>query len=361
MRGKSDPQPSMLALVSVESLVPQRHPLRTIKPLVDDILRELSPEFDAMYSADGRPSVPPERLLKSMVLMALFSVRSERLFCEQLAYNMLFRWFLDMDLTDEVFVPTVFTKNRDRLMNHEVAERFLGATVEVARERGLLSSEHFSVDGTLIEAWASMKSFRPKDDDDSDNNGFGDFKGKKRSNETHESKTDPEAKLYRKGRGKEAKMAFMGHALMENRNGLVVDFEVTEANGYAERRAATRMLKRHRKRLGRTGSNRHGTVGADAGYDARDFVEECRELGFTPHVAQKKHSAIDGRTTRHAGYQVSAKKRRLVEAIFGWTKAPGRLRRTRYRGRAKTAFAAVLHAAAFNLIRISHLSRPVTI
>ncbi len=353
MRGKARSQPSMLALVSIDSLVPPRHPLRQLKPLVDQILKGLSADFDSMYAVDGRPSVPPERLLKAMVLMALYGVRSERLFCEQLGYNMLFRWFLDMDMTDKVFVATVFTKNRDRLMDHDVAAKFLSATVEIARERGLLSSEHFSVDGTLIEAWASMKSFRPKDDHDSDNNGFGDFKGKKRSNETHESKTDPDAKLYRKGRGKEAKLAFMGHALMENRNGLIVDFELTEANGYAERDAAIAMLDRQRRGKGR--KPRRVTLAADAGYDAREFVRRCRERRVTPHVAQKKHSAIDGRTTSHPGYAVSTKARRLIEKIFGWMKTAAAHRRTRFRGRRRTAFSTVLVAASFNLLRLSRL------
>jgi len=357
MRGKAKSQPSMLALVSMESLVPPKHPLRELKPLVDAILRELSPVFDSMYAEDGRPSVPPERLLKSMVLMALYGVRSERLFCEQLGYNMLFRWFLDMDMTDKVFVPTVFTKNRERLMDHDVAARFLSATVEVARDRRLLSSEHFSVDGTLIEAWASMKSFRPKDDDDSDNNGFGDFKGKKRSNETHESKTDPESKLYRKGRGKEAKLAYMGHALMENRNGLIVEFEVTEANGYAERDAAIEMLDRQQARRGKKSRKpRRRTLAGDAGYDAKEFVKRCRERRVTPHVAQKKHSAIDGRTTSKVGYALSTRARRLIEKIFGWMKTAAAHRRTRFRGRRKTAFSTVIVAASFNLLRISRLS-----
>jgi transposase len=354
MRGKTRPQPSMLALVSIESLVPLRHPLRELKPLVDRVLKDMSPTFDAMYAEDGRVSVPPERLLKAMVLMALYGVRSERLFCEQLGYNLLFRWFLDMDMTEKVFVPTVFTKNRERLMNHEVAARFLAATVEIARERRLLSNEHFSVDGTLIESWASMKSFRPKDDDDSDNNGFGDFKGKKRSNETHESKTDPESKLYRKGRGKEAKLAYMGHALMENRNGLIVDFEVTAATGFAERDAAIAMLDRQRRRR-RGGKPRRTTLAADAGYDAREFVRRCRERRVTPHVAQKKHSAIDGRTTSHPGYAVSTRARRLVEKIFGWMKEAALHRRTRFKGRRKTAFSTVLVPATFNLLRLTRL------
>ncbi len=363
MRGKTRSQTSMLALVSLDSLVPPRHPLRRVKPMVDGILKDLSPVFDSMYAEDGRPSVPPERLLKSTVLMALYSVRSERMFCEQLGYNMLFRWFLDMEMSEKVFAPTVFTKNRQRLMNHEVAELFLSATVEVGSKRGLLSSEHFSVDGTLIESWASMKSFRPKDDDDSDNNGFGDFKGTRRKNDTHESKTDPDAKLYKKGKGKEAKLSYMAHALMENRHGLLVDFELTEANGFAEREAAIEMLKRQRKRKRRRRGRkpRRITLGADAGYDAKNFVRQCRELRVTPHLAQKKHSAIDGRTTGRSGYAVSVRARRLIEKIFGWMKTTGAFRRTRFRGRPKTAFAAKLVAASYNLLRLSRLPGPVTV
>lgn len=352
----------MLALVSIDSMVPLRHPLREMKPLVDGILKDLSPVFDSMYAEDGRgrPSVPPERLLKSMVLMALYGVRSERLFCEQLGYNMLFRWFLDMDMTDKVFVPTVFTKNRDRLMNHEVAGLFLSATVEAARSRKLLSSEHFSVDGTLIEAWGSMKSFRPKDDDDSDNNGFGDFKGTKRSNDTHESKTDPDSKLYRKGRGKEAKLSYMAHALMENRSGLVLDLELTQAGGHAERDAAIDMLSRERRRRPKARRPRRITLAADAGYNAKEFVRRCRDLRVTPHLAHKQHSAIDGRTTTHAGYAASIRARRLVEKIFGWMKTAAAFRRTRFRGRRKTAFSATIVAATYNLLRLSRLPSPVT-
>lgn len=364
MRGKAQAQPSMLALVSLDSLVPPRHPLRGIKPLVDGVLRRLSPTFDAMYSATGRPSVPPERLLKSMVLMALYGVRSERLFCEQLGYNMLFRWFLDMDMVSPPFDATTFTHNRTRLMEHEVAARFFSEVVQEARRRDLLSSEHFSVDGTLIEAWASMKSFRRKDDDDSDNNGYGDFTGEKRSNKTHESKTDPEARLTRKGRGKESKLAFAGHALIENRNGLIIDFRVTQASGTAERDAAHEMLEREQKRRAaarkRGARGRRITVAADRGYDAREFVRRCRSLGVTPHIARRRlHSAIDGRTTRHSGYAASTRARRLVEKVFGWMKTAACFRRTRYRGRAKTDFMAVMIAATFNALRITRLSPPV--
>lgn len=346
----------MMCLVSVEQWVPARHPLRRLKPQVDRLLAELSPLFDEMYATVGRPSVPPEHLLKAMVLMALFSVRSERQFCEQLGYNLLFRWFLDMDMTDVPFDPTVFTHNRDRLLTHDVATIFLQGTVALASERDLMSDDHFSVDGSLIEAWASMKSFRPKDDDSDDNNGFADFKGTKRSNDTHESKTDPESRLFRKGRGKEAKLAYMGHVLMENRNGLVADFVVTEANGTAERDAGFAMAKRTQKRRRR----RHRmTLGADKNYDTRAFVRQCRDSQITPHVAQFQHarrsSAIDGRTTRYPGYAVSQTARMLIEKIFGWMKTIGGFRRSRYRGRRKTAFAGTIVAATYNLLRITKL------
>ena len=345
----------MLALVSIDSLVPERHILRQVKPLVDSILRDLSPTFDAMYAQDGRPSVPPERLLKAMLLMAFFSVRSERMLCEQIGYNMLFRWFLDMDLTEAAFDATTFTKNRDRLLEHDVAGEFFRAIVEHSRSQGWLSSEHFSADGTLIESWASMKSFRPKDDDSGDNNGFGDFKGTKRKNDTHESKTDPDAKLIRKGRGREAKLAYVGHALMENRNGLAVGFELTEANGRAEPEAALDMLQGEQARKGSM-KPRRITVAADKAYDTAAFVRRCRELRVTPHVAQfiakNRGSRIDGRTTRHPGYAMSTRARRLIEKIFGWMKTVGGIRRSRFRGREKTAFAATIVTAAYNLLRM---------
>ena len=345
----------MLCLLSPEDRVPQSHPLRRIKKLADDALNELSPLFDQMYSTTGRPSVPPERLLKAMVLMALYGVRSERLLCEQLDYNLLFRWFLDMDTVEESFDPTAFSHNRQRLMDHEVAARFFSSVVGSAQRAGLMSSEHFSVDGTLIEAWASMKSLRPRDEDDHDNNGWGDFRGTKRSNETHESKTDPEARLARKGRGKEAKLCFSAHALMENRSGLLVDFELAEANPKAEPRVALEML----------GRSVHGchrvTVGADRGYDQRGFVRGARELNITPHVAQfgqrggNRGSAIDGRTVRHRGYGQSLLKRMRVEEIFGWMKSSARFSRSRWRGLARTQLMGQLVAAAYNLLRMGKL------
>ena len=341
----------MLCLVSPESRVPRAHPIRDIKRLADQALRRLSPVFDRMYAETGRPSVPPERLLKSLLLIALYSVRSERQYCEQLQYNLLFRWFLEMDLLEEAFDASTFSRNRERLMKHEVAAHFFAAVREEASE--LMSGEHFSADGTLLEAWASMKSFRPKGEDDGDGNGWGDFRGQKRSNETHESKTDPEAKLMRKGNGREAKLCFMGHALMENRHGLLVDLQVSEANGFAERETALSMLGEH--------AAARATVAADRGYDTKDFVQRCREKQVVPHVAQhqneRRNSAIDGRTTRHIGYELSQRIRMRIESIFGWIKTVGGLRRTRYRGRRRTQLAAYFVGAAYNLLRVAKLSR----
>lgn len=356
MRGKRETQSSMLVLMSPEDLVPKDHPIRRIKKLADEALRELSPVFDEMYASVGRPSIPPERLLKSLLLIALNSVRSERQFCERLRYDMLFRWFLDMSMIDEPFDASSFSRNRDRLLEHEVAHRFLQAVVARAKKARLMSTDHFSVDGTLIESWASMKSFRPKDEDDDDRgdgNGWGDFRGQKRSNETHESKTDPEAKLARKGRGREARLAFSHHALMENRNGLIVDVKLMEARGDAETTAAIELL------VGALPTSHQITVGADKAYDTRGFVENCREFGVTPHVAQNEHarrsSAIDARTTRHAGYDASQKVRRRIESIFGWMKTIGGFRRTRYRGVARTELYAHMVAAAYNLLRMGKL------
>lgn len=354
MRGEVPQQSSMLCLVSAEERVPADHPLRPIKKLADEVLRELSPVFDGMYAEGGRRSIPPERLLKALLLQALFTIRSERQICEQLQYNLLYRWFLDMDMIEEAFDATSFSKNRDRLLEHEVAARFFELVVEQARTANLMSSDHFSVDGTMIEAWASTKSFRPKDDDDSDNNGWGDFRGEKRSNETHESKTDPESKLWRKGKGRESKLCFAGNALMENRNGLVVDFRIDEMTGRIEREAALAMLDANIPK------GRRVTVGADRGYDTRDFVADLRARGAVPHIARNvdKHrrSALDGRTTRHATYEISQRIRKRIEEIFGWMKTVGGLRRTRFRGVERTQFAAHIVAAAYNLLRIARLS-----
>lgn len=349
----------MLMLMSPEDMVPKDHPLRRIKKLADEALRDLSPVFDEMYAETGRPSIPPETLLKSLLLIALYSVRSERQFCERLRYDMLFRWFLDMNMVDEPFDASSFSRNRDRLLEHEVAHRFLQAVVARAKKARLMSADHFSVDGTLVESWASMKSFRRKDEDDDDRgdgNGWGDFRGEKRSNETHESKTDPEARLARKGNGREARLAFSHHALMENRNGLIVDVKVAAARGDAETSAAIDLL------VGALPTSNQITLGADKAYDTRGFVETCRDLGVTPHVAQNQHarrsSAIDARTTRHPGYAISQTVRRRIESIFGWMKTVGGLRRTRYRGVARTELYAHVVAAAYNLLRMGKLLEP---
>jgi len=360
MRGTDTKQSSMFCLLSPESRIPQNHPLRAIKAMCEAVLKELSPTFDEMYSAEGRESVPPERLLKATVLMALYTVRSERQFCEQLDYNMLFRWFLDMDMVEERFHHTTFSKNRQRLIRHDVAKLFFGLVLQQARAAGLMSREHFTVDGTLIEAWASFKSLRRKDDKsekgppDDPGNPTVDFRGEKRTNETHESTTDPEAKLARKGKGKEAKLAFAAHALMENRNGLLVDLRVTEAFGTTERDAALAMLDEALPGSGRI------TVAGDKGFDTKDFVQGCRQRNVTPHVAQNitKHrgSAIDGRTTGQVGYPISQRIRKRVEEIFGWCKTVGNFRKTRYRGRERNQLAAYFVGAAYNLLRVARLT-----
>ena len=350
MRGEQRRQRTLLMVGSVEERIPAKHPIRQVKILADRALADLGPRFDQMYSASGRPSVPPERLLKSQLLIALFSVRSDRQFCEQLAYNLLFRWFLDLEMDEESFDASTFSHNRERLIRHEVAEEFLAAVVRQARSAHLLSQEHFSVDGTLIEAWASLKSFRPKDEPPGgDSNGWGDFKGSRRSNETHESKTDPESRLARKGNGQAAKLCFSAHALMENRHGLLLDLKVAAATGRAECEQGLELLRR----LGR---GRRKTIGADKGYDTAEFVAGCRQLKMTPHVARKrKYSAINGRTSNRQGYQISQVVRRRIEPIFGWLKEYGGLQRSRFRGVARTQLTARLTAVAYNLLRLSRL------
>ena len=359
MRGADDKQASMFSIVSPERRIPTDHPLRRIKAMADEILAGLSSTFDAMYSKTGRPSIPPERLLKSQILMALYSVRSDRQFCEQLDYNLLFRWFLDMSADDATFDASSFSRNRDRLLDHDVAAKFFSAVVAQARAAHLMSSDHFTVDGTLIEAMASLKSFRRKDEKadkheppDDPGNPTVNFHGETRSNATHQSKTDPEAKLARK-KGKESKMSYSAHALMENRNGMLVDFRVEEANGYAERDTALEMLADH------VVQRRRVTVAGDAGYDTAAFVHDCRALNVTPHIAQtrdpRRRSAIDDRTTRHAGYLVSQRKRKRVEEIFGWMKTIGGFRRTRFKGLRRTRLAATIVAAAYNLLRLCRL------
>jgi len=359
MRGNTFEQVAMLSTLTPDQLVPKDHPIRRIKVIVEKALAELSPTFDAMYSTIGRPSVAPERLLKSCLLIAFYSVRSERLFCERLQYDLLFKWFLDMNADDPGFDPTTFSKNRERLIEHEVAHRFFAAVRAEAERRRLLSDEHFTVDGTLLEAWASVKSFRPNDDNDDTKPGGRNptvsFHGTRRSNATHHSRTDPESRLARKSNGTTAKMSYMGHALMENRHGLVVDVELTHADGHAERQAAVTMLTRRRRARG---DGTRWTLGGDKGYDTADFVEDVRVLGVTPHVAQNtsnRRSAVDGRTTAHLGYAVSQRKRKRVEEIFGWMKTVGGGRKLRYIGKQRNGMWLTFTAAAFNLVRMANI------
>jgi transposase len=355
MRGSDAETGSLFSYVDLEARVPREHPLRVIRRLVDAALVDLSPSFERLYAPLGRPSIPPERLVRALLLQAFYSLRSERQLMEQLGYNLLFRWFVGLGIDDPVWDVTVFTKNRDRLLDGDVAKAFLAAVLSRPEVEALLSDEHFSVDGTLIQAWASMKSFRPKDGSGEPpapgRNGGRDFHGEKRSNATHASTTDPEARLFRKGKGKEARLCFMGHALMENRHGLVVDSEVSEATGTAERAEALVMVAdvpgRHRI-----------TVGADKHFDTQGFVAGLRELNATPHVAQNtsgRRSAIDGRTTGHAGYGLSQRARKRIEEAFGWIKEVALLRRARHRGTARIGWRFTLAAAAYNLIRLPKL------
>lgn len=353
MRGDVNRQVTMLTAITPDHKVPKDHPIRAIKPIVDRALRELSSTFNAMYAKVGRPSIPPEHLLKGCLLIALYSIRSERQFCERLEYDLLFKWFLDLNIEDVAFDASTFSKNKERLLEHDVARRFFAAVREEARRRRLLSADHFTVDGTLLEAWASMKSVRSREGGDppvdGGKNPTVDYRGERRSNETHASTTDPEARLARKGEGKETRLCFAGHVLMENRNGLVMDVAITEATGTAEREAALEMLGRQRRR-------RRRTVGADKGYDSAVFVASCRALGVTPQVAEhnnKRRSAIDGRVTRHEGYAVSQQKRKRVEEIFGWLKTVGGGRKLRYIGVGRNQLWAELTAAAYNLVRMA--------
>jgi len=354
MRGDDRQQAAMFSYLSPEARVPQDHPLRVIRTLVDEVLRELSPRFGGLYAQVGRPSIPPEKLLRAQLLQVLYTVRSERQLMEQLDYNLLFRWFVGLNMDEAVWDPTVFTKNRQRLLDGEIATAFLERVVAQAEQRGLLSGEHFTVDGTLIEAWASLKSFKRQDGTppapDDPSNPTVNFHGERRSNATHASTTDPDARLARKGPGKEAKLAYQGHALMDNRCGLVVNACATAASGTAEWEAAVQMA---------TALPRQVTLGADKGYDTRECVKALRELEVTPHVAQNtsnRSSAIDGRTTRHAGYLVSQQKRKLVEEIFGWLKTVGLLRKTRHRGERRVDWIFTFAAAVYNLVRIRNLT-----
>lgn len=347
----------MLTSLSTEDLIPKDHPIRRIRRVVEEVFAELDGEFDAMYSRIGRPSVPPEQLLKATILMALYSVRSERAFCERLNYDLLFKWFLDLPIDAKAFDPTTFTKNRDRLLDHDIADRFFAAVVRQAKLRRYTSSEHFAVDGTLLEAWASHKSFKPKDDAGPDagtpgRNAEVDFRGEKRSNQTHRSTTDPEALLARKSAGTPARLCYSGHLLMENRNALIVDAELTQADGYAERATAAEMLGRLPRR------SRRRTVAADKGYDTAGFVNDCRDLGVTPHVAPHtngRRSAIDGRTTRHPGHRTSQRIRPRIEEPFGWIKTIAGGRKLRYKGRQRNRAWFLLTTATYNLLRITAL------
>jgi transposase len=358
MRGGDERTGSLFSYVDLEARVGKDHPLRTIRSLVNEALSGLSHDFTAMYSRLGRPSIPPEKLLRAMLLQAFYSIRSERQLMDRLEFDLLFRWFVGLGVDDEAWDHSTFSKNRDRLLEGDVAAKFMQAVLDQPRVKRLLSTDHFSVDGTLIEAWASLKSFKPKGGSDEPSPSGGgrnteaDFHGQKRSNETHASMTDPEAKLYRKGRGKEAKLSFMGHALMENRNGLVVDACLTEANGHAERIAALHMIEPRADRPTAI------TLGADKAYDTQDFVNELRSMNATPHVAQNmsgRASAIDGRTTRHAGYAVSQRIRKRIEEAFGWIKTVAGQARTKFRGRERVGWAFAFAAAAYNLARLPKL------
>ena len=356
MRGQDHQQSDIFSYLSPEQRVRQDHPLRAIRAMADLALESMSKRFDSMYAKTGRPSIPPEKLLRAQLIQMLYSVRSERLLMEEIDYSVLYRWFVGMNLDEPVWDVTVFTKNRDRLLDGDVAREFLCEVVKQAQEKNLTSDEHFTVDGTLIEAWASLKSFQRKDQKnmppDDPGNPTVDFHGEKRSNETHESTTDPDARLARKGSGKEAKLSYNGNLLTENRNGLIVTTEVFQVNGTAERDAALVMLEQ-------VPGGQRVTVGGDKGYDTRDFVAECRNMNVTPHVAQNTKrsggSAIDGRTTRHGGYEVSQKKRKRIEECFGWLKTIALMRKVRHRGLEKVGWVFTFAAAAYNLVRMKNL------
>jgi len=367
MRGDDLQSGSLFSYVDLEARVPADHPLRPMRAVVDGALKEISPQLAPLYGSTGRPSIPPERLLRALLLQVLFTVRSERLLMEQLDYNLLYRWFVGLGIDDAVWDATVFTKNRDRLLEGDVARLFFDAVLAQAAEAGLLSSDHFSVDGTLIEAWASHKSFQPRskgrpnsrkkrrdrnrnDPPRGPKNPTVDFRGERRINDTHASKTDPEARLSRI-KGEASKLAYAGHVLIENRNGLVVDARLTAASGTAEVEAALEMLE------ALPGGHRATTAG-DRGYDQERFVAGCRALNVTPHVAQNttgRRSRVDGRTTRHPGYGISQRRRKIVEEVFGWMKTVGLLRKTRHKGKARVGWVLTFTAAAYNLVRIRNL------
>ena len=357
MRGDDERTGALFSYVDLERRVRPDHPLRAIRTLVNEALIGLERDFAVLYAPIGRPSIPPEKLLRAMLLQAFYSIRSERQLMERLDFDLLFRWFVGIGVDDAAWDHSTFSKNRDRLLEGDVATKFLSAVLAQSRVKRLLSSDHFSVDGTLIEAWASMKSFRPSDGSDDPPAGGGrnaeaDFHGKKRSNETHASTTDPDARLYRKGPGKEAKLCFIGHGLMENRSGLLVDACLTEADGHAERVAALHMIESHADRP------RAITLGADKGYDAEDFVNELRSMAVTPHIAQNtsgRRSAIDGRTTRHGGYAVSQRIRKRIEEAFGWIKTVAGQEKTKFRGVDRVGWAFTFAVAAYDLVRLPKL------
>jgi transposase len=358
MRGTDHQQSHIFSYVSPEQRVRQDHPLRAIRAMVDEVLRSLSPQFNRMYAREGRPSIAPEKLLRALVVQMLYSIRSERLLMEEMDYNILFRWFVGLNLDEEVWDATTFTKNRERLLEADVAKQFLAAVVDLAREKGLVYDEHFTVDGTLLEAWASAKSFQPKDGKnapppDDPGNPTINFRGQQRSNETHESKTDPEARLARKSDGKESKLSYSGNLLVENRNGLIVDALAWEATGTAERDTALLMLEQV------PGDGRI-TVGGDKGFDTQGFVGECRHMNVSAHVAQNHRrsggSAIDGRTARHESYRISQRKRKRIEECFGWLKTIALLRKVRHRGLQKVDWVFTFACAAYNLVRVRNLT-----
>jgi len=359
MRGMIDPQGHLFSYLSPESRIPAGHPLRALKGHAEAALTAVSKELDALYSHTGRPSIAPERLLKGQLLIALYSLRSDRQFCEQLDYNLLFRWFLDMSLDEDGLEASNFSRLRERLVDTDVARRFFDAVVRIARDEGLLSAEHFTVDSTLIEAWASLKSLKRKDGvppkDGDDGTGMVDFRGEKRGNATHQSSTDPEARLMRRGQGQPAKLCYGGHLFMENRSGLCVDVLVIDATLPEPAAAKALLARQRRKRL------RPATLGADKGYHTKDFVAWLRARGIAPHIARidgRRTPGLDARTSRHQSYRVSQRKRKRIEEIFGWCKGIGGLRKSRFIGRAKTQLAAYLTGAAYNLLRISRLTTP---
>ena len=352
MRGQDERTSDMFSYLSPEARVRADHPLRPIRAMTDRVFARLSPRFTKMYSDIGRPSIPPEQLLRALLIQSLYTIRSERLLMEEIEYSVLYRWFIGLGMDEPVWDPTVYTKNRDRLLKSDVASAFFDAVLDDARTAGLLSDEHFTVDGTMLEAWASLKSFQKKDEPpappDDPGNPTVNFHGETRKNDTHQSTTDPEALLYRKSQGREAKLAYLGHVVLDNRFGLVANVCATAATGTAEREAALLLLET----LGLD-----GTVGGDKNFDVASFVESARELGFTPHVAQKaRYSAIDGRTTRQVGYAISQRKRKLIEQVFGWMKTVGGLRKLRHRGGELVDWMITFTAAAYNLVRMRNLA-----